>query len=140
MPFAFILGCGNLESEKRRKDSVVSRVGRYLRISAGMEGHRQFDSSKLPASERTTALLLWDYPVLGLRMKDKPGDKVTHPKWKSSFSTCEFWSPVYKKCCLLKIYCWYSSPTLLPVTAFTIVAWDQSSWYVYFLFFNFIGV
>lgn len=78
--------------------------------------------------ERTTVLLLWDYPVFRLRMKDKPRDKVTHPKWKSSFSACEFWSPVYKKCCLFKIYCRYSSPTLLlPITAFTVAAWDQSS-------------
>ena len=55
-------------------------------------------------------------------MKDKPIDKVTHPKWKSSFSTCEFWSPVYKKYCLFKIYCCYSSPTLLPITAVTTIS------------------
>lgn len=49
-------GCRDLESEERRRGSIASRVCRYLRISAGMEGHRQFDSSKLPASEREQQL------------------------------------------------------------------------------------
>ena len=124
VPLAFIPGCGDLESE--------------IALSLGLADIWGYLQEWRPPAvwlfeapcirERTTVLLLWDYPVFRLRMKDKPRDKVTHPKWKSSFSACEFWSPVYKKCCLFKIYCRYSSPTLLlPITAFTVAAWDQSS-------------